>query len=140
MWYNSIMRWLINSPLHFFVSKNLLLMTYIGRKSGKSYTTPMNYIDIEGTLYTLSSRDRLWWRNLRGGADVNLRLQGANIPARAQVIEDEDQVFQALTAYFNSAPQIAKYVAINLESDGTPNLADVEKAAKERVVVRTELN
>ena len=44
MWFNPIMRWLVSSPLHFLVSQSLMLMTYQGCKSGKSYTIPMNYL------------------------------------------------------------------------------------------------
>jgi hypothetical protein len=74
MWFNPIMSWMLRSPLHSIVSKNMMLMTYTGRKSGKSYTTPMNYLEMNGGLYTNSYRDRAWWRNLRGGAEVTLRL------------------------------------------------------------------
>ena len=66
MWFNPIIQWLLRSPLHLMVSKNMMLMTYTGRKSGKIYTTPMNYLAIGEAFYTISTRERRWWRNLRG--------------------------------------------------------------------------
>jgi hypothetical protein len=47
MWYNPIMRGLLNSPMHFFASKNMMLMTYKGRKSGKTYTLRVRGEDVQ---------------------------------------------------------------------------------------------
>ena len=44
MWFNSIMKWLIRSPLHGLVSKSMLVIGYTGRKSGRRYETPVNYV------------------------------------------------------------------------------------------------
>ena len=41
--FNPFMVWLLRSPLHKLASKNTLLITFTGRKSGKKYTTPVNY-------------------------------------------------------------------------------------------------
>jgi deazaflavin-dependent oxidoreductase (nitroreductase family) len=135
MWFNPIMRWLIKSPLHFFVSKNMMLMTYQGRKSGKSYTTPMNYLEIEGALYTISYRKRVWWRNLRGGAAVTLRLRGVDVPARAEVIEDPPQVSSSLQQYLKAAPEYARYLNVQIDSAGNPKPEDLDRLTNERVVV-----
>ena len=135
MWFNPIMRWLISSPFHFFVSKNILLLTYTGKKSGNTYSTPIDYLELDGALYTVSSRDRVWWRNLRQGAGVTLRLQGKDVQARAEVVEAEDQVEQILIPYFQAAPQIAKYLNIDLNDKNA-----ITEAAKERVVIRTKIN
>ena len=139
MWYNPMMRGLLSSPLHFILSKNMMQMTYTGRKSGKIYTTPMNYLRINGALYTTSYRDRTWWRNLRGGADVTLRLRGRNVPARAKTIEDQDDVADALLQYLKTAPQLAKYMNVTLEEAGDPDGEDIARLAQEMVMVRTEL-
>ena len=139
MWFNPIMSWMIRSPLHFMVSKNMMLMTYTGWKSGKSYSTPMNYLALNGALYTNSYRDRVWWRNLRGGADVILRLRGEDIPARAEVIEDQAAVAGYLTQYVEEAPHLAKYMEVRMEADGTPDDEDISRLAQEMVMVRTEL-
>ena len=135
MWFNPIMCWLIKSPLHFFVSKNMMLMTYQGRKSGKSYTTPMNYLEIEGALYTISYRKRVWWRNLRGGAAVTLRLRGMDVPARAEVIEDPPQVSSSLQQYLKAAPEYARYLNVQIDSAGNPKPEDLDRLTNERVVV-----
>jgi deazaflavin-dependent oxidoreductase (nitroreductase family) len=137
MWYNPIMRGLLNSPMHFFASKNMMLMTYKGRKSGKTYTVPMGYLENGDALYTISSRDRVWWRNLRGGAGVTLRVRGEDVQARAEAIEDEGQVATDLCSYFKAAPRLAKYMKIRINTDGTPSCEDVRHLAQEKVIVKT---
>lgn len=140
MWFNPIMRWLIRSPFHFFVSKNMMLMTYTGRKSGKSYTIPMNYLNIGETLYTISSRERVWWRNLRGGAAVTLRLRGRDVPAQAKAIDDPQQVTSSLQQYLSAAPQYARYLNIQIDSKGKPNPGDLARLVREKVIVRTKVD
>ena len=140
MWFNPIMRGLLRSPLHFFVSKNMMLMTYTGRKSGKSYTTPMNYLEIGDVFYTISSRERVWWRNLRGGAQVTLRLEGKDMPAWAESIEDEAEVAKDLSLCLEKAPQLARYMKVGIDVDGSPNAEDVARLAQERVMVSTKLH
>jgi len=139
MWYNSIMAFVLRSPLHGMLSKNTMLITYSGRKSGKAYTTPVNYIQVEDGLLVTSYRKRTWWRNLRGGASVTLRLQGKDRQATAEVYEDDENVTRYLAAYLSKAPQVAKYFNVLLDDKGEPNLADVRRAAGERVIIRVQL-
>lgn len=139
MWFNPIMRWLLRSPLHFTVSRNTMLMTYTGRKSGKVYTVPMNYLDIEGVLYTISSRERTWWRNLRGGAEVTLRLKGKDKKAWAVAIEDQAEVAERLSLYFKTTPQIARYMKVKIDVDGSPNAEDIHRLSIKQVVVCMDL-
>lgn len=141
MWFNPITTWIMRSPLHGFVSKNMMLITYTGRKSGKQYTTPVNYLEIAKNgstfLYTTSYRERVWWRNLRGGAEVTLRLQGRDLPARAEVVEDLEQVAQELGAYLHQAPNLGRYLGVSLDEGGTPDVEDLQRAAEKMVVVKT---
>jgi deazaflavin-dependent oxidoreductase (nitroreductase family) len=132
------MRSLIRSPLHFFVSRYMMLMNYSGRRSGKSYTTPMNYLQVGETLYTISSREHIWWRNLRGGAQVILRLRGKDVPACAETIEDQAQVADTLSLYLRAAPQQARYMQVRIGADGAPEPQDITRLAQEMVVVRTQ--
>jgi len=49
--------WLLQSPLHGLVSQGMLLITVTGRKSGKTYTTPVEYRQ-ENQCITTSSAVR----------------------------------------------------------------------------------
>ncbi len=92
MWFNPFMIWLICSPFHRLLSKNFMVLIYTGRKSGKTYQVPVNYTHQGGKLVTFSYRERTWWRNLRGGAPVVLRLEGRDVQATSSVLEDEKRL------------------------------------------------
>lgn len=139
MWYNVFMKWILGSPIHGMLSGNTLLITVTGRKSGRPTTTPVNYVRDGNVLSVTSYRHRTWWRNLRGGAPVTVRLQGKDFHATANVIEDDVGVTQGLMAYLQKVPQFAKYYQVGLDSSGQPVAADVARAAKDRVIVHVRL-
>jgi deazaflavin-dependent oxidoreductase (nitroreductase family) len=135
MWFNPIMKWLIASPLHFFVSKNTMLITYTGRKSGKTYSTPINYLRDGNHLYATSRRERVWWRSLRDGSPVRLLVQHKEIRAVPRLYEQQAEVEAQLYAYFKLAPKLARYYQVGLESSGMPKAEDIARAAASVVVV-----
>ena len=139
MWFNPIMIWLLKSSLHGFVSKNIMLITVTGRKSGKSISTPTNYLRDGNTLWVISWRDRNWWKNLRGGANIRALLAGKSMEGLGQVIEEEKAVAQSLFEYYSKVPQVAKYVQIGLDAAGKPVVSDCERAAFRLVVVKIEV-
>lgn len=139
MWFNPMMIWLLKSPLHFFISKGVMLVTVTGRKSGRVISTPTNYVHDGNTLWVISWRERTWWRNLRGGANVRVLLSGHSVEGRGQVVEEEKAVAQSLFDYYRKVPQFAKYVQINLDAAGLPIFADCERAAHKMVVVRIDM-
>ena len=133
---NPAMRLLLRSPLHAIASGSLMLVTYRGRKSGRTYTTPVRYVRGDGVIRCFTSTDTQWWRNLRHGADVVLRIQGEDGNFRTTVIErDPQQVKQLLIDYLRIFPQDAAYHDIRLNPDKTPVAADLDFAAQHAIVV-----
>ncbi|GAB4533133.1 MAG: nitroreductase/quinone reductase family protein [Anaerolineae bacterium] len=137
MWFNPIMEWLLKSPLHPLISSNTMLITYTGHKSGRLYTTPVNYLRDGDVFTTISYRQRVWWRNLRGGAPVTIRVQGKDLEAVADVVEDDETVAGHLAAYLQKAPRLARYFDVRINPHGQPDPDDVARAARERVIVHT---
>ncbi len=131
MWYNPIITAILRSPLHRLLSKQMLLLTYTGHKSGKRYTIPVNYLRDRGLLTIVSIRDRSWWRNFRDGAPVTVRLCGKNFQATAQAIAGPGTAFTAgLTTLLKNHPRHAKYMGIALDAHGTPDPGDVMQSVK----------
>jgi len=139
MWYNPLLTTILCSPLHPLLSGNTLALTYIGHQSGRTYTTPVNYVRDGNRLWATSYRTRTWWRNLRGGMPVSLRLQGREVKATGQALEDEAAVIEALAAYLGKVPGWAKYFKVGLDANGQPNRNDIARAAKERVMIQFQL-
>src|SRR4030042_5733909 len=83
MWFNPLIAAVLRSPFHGMLSRSVMLMTVTGRKSRAAYTTPVNYLPVGEELWTVSFRNRTWWRNLRGGAAVTLRLRGGLVQTTA---------------------------------------------------------
>ena len=89
---NQVVRLLLRSPLHRVVSGQLALITVTGRRTGRTHTFPIGY-NREGDRVTIPvtwPERKLWWRNLRGGAPVRLRLRGENRTGHAVVSGDEN--------------------------------------------------
>jgi hypothetical protein len=75
---NRLVAVLLRSPLHGLLSSRMTLITVTGRRSGRRHTIPVMYSQSEERLTILVGwpERKLWWRNLRDGADVELRLRG----------------------------------------------------------------
>jgi deazaflavin-dependent oxidoreductase (nitroreductase family) len=136
---NPFLTALLRSPLHRMADGSMMLISVTGRRSGKVYTTPVNYLRDGDSLTVVSMRERTWWRNLRGGAEVGLNLQGRGRRGWATVAESDASVAQALGRTLSSHPAHARFLAVTMRSDGTADPDDLARAARSRVVVSTQL-
>ena len=59
MWYNPITMWVLRSPLHRMLSDSTMIITYTGRKSGQTFSTPVNYVRDGNLLWTISQTSGL---------------------------------------------------------------------------------
>jgi hypothetical protein len=139
MWINPVMAWLLKSPFHSLVSKNMLLITVTGRKSSKSITTPTAYFREGNSLWIISDRNSKWRRNLRGGANTVVVLGGKSLQGRGSVIEDEHAVAQRLFDNFKADARRAKFAQVKIDETGTPVFEDCERTAKKMLAVKIEL-
>jgi hypothetical protein len=92
---------LLRSPLHRLASGSLILITYRGRSSGCRFTIPVMYAERDGTLtiFVGHPERKRWWRNLRGGAEVDVWLHGRRVRRRADVVKDRAAVETYLDRY-----------------------------------------
>ena len=77
---------LLRSPLHGLLGTKFMLVSVTGRKTGRTYTTPVNYVRQGDTLAVISRRGRTWWRNLSKPAPVLVRLRGKRRCGMGQVV------------------------------------------------------
>jgi deazaflavin-dependent oxidoreductase (nitroreductase family) len=133
---NFFMKTLINSPLHPLLGENFSVITVTGRKTGKSITTPINTVCIEGVLTVISMRNRTWWRNLREGRVARLHQAGKQFPMRAEIAETQADVATWLKKYFSQYPGYANIFEVHQGPDGKPEPQELERLASERVIIR----
>ncbi len=81
---NLFVKPLLRSPLHFLISGSVLLITFTGRKSGKVYSTPVQYRRTGDVVTFFTDKRRAWWKNLPG-AEVTVRLRGHDYRACPEV-------------------------------------------------------
>lgn len=132
---NHLMTALLRSPFHHVVSKDLMLITFTGRKSGQRFTTPVTY-STEGEMIIFHSTQR-WWKNLEGGAQVTLRLRGRERTGWATPTQDSATIARAIESYLtHKGLRAARMIDFTL-ADPTrmPTEAELTTAAHQRVVV-----
>lgn len=135
---NKTMKFMLRSPLHGMVSKTVLLITFAGRKSGKSYTTPVSYSQDGDQVYIFTHA--AWWKNLPSGAQATLRIRGRELQGLAEpVAEDKQAVTSGLIAHLRKVPSDARYYDVTFDDHGNPRTEEVEKAAQTVVMIRFRL-
>ncbi len=135
---NRAMKFVLRSPMHGMVSKAILLITFTGRKSGKTYTTPVSYSQEGNQVYIFTHAD--WWKNLCSGAPVTLRLRGQELQGLAEpVVEDKQTIAARLLEHLRQTPFDAKYYDVTFNEHGDPRPEEIEKAVQTVVMIRVQL-
>ena len=135
---NRVPQLLLRSPLHGLMSSRYLLITFTGRKSGKRYTTPVAYLGQGDTI--ILTTDSLWWKNLRGGAPVGLRVKGQDLTGTAEAVTDEEAIAEALRALVKRVPAYGRFAQVSRGPNGEPNPEEITRAIRNgRVLVRVRL-
>ena len=80
---NTIAISILRSPLHGWLHHNTLLLSFQGRKSGKTYTIPLSYTQEGDTVLCFTRRGNTWWKNLREDTPVTVDLKGWSLPGKA---------------------------------------------------------
>lgn len=135
---NQAMKFLLCSPVHGMVSKSVLLITFTGRKSGKTYTTPVSYSQ-DGDLVTIFTHAS-WWKNLRNDQPITLRIQGREIQGLPETVAVDRQAIAAgLATHLRKVPSDARYYAVTFDDNGCPREEEIEKAVQTVVMIRVHL-
>lgn len=135
---NDLVASVLRGPLHGLLDGEVMLVTMTGRKSGKPITTPVNYVREGNTLWVTSTRERTWWRNLRGGAPATLLLKSKETAARGEALEDDELVAAGFRHLFTLQPKYAKTFGVQLGADGAA-MAGVDELVKQRLLVKFTL-
>jgi hypothetical protein len=136
---NPLMRWGLAGPLHArFGSDTLMILSFIGRRSGKRFRFPIGYMRQGSTLYSYSPFS--WWRSLTGGAPVTVTVRGQVLRGRAEAITDTAAVEAGMLVYLRHNPGHAKYFDVKTGPHGEPDPVAVARAAQRNVQLRIQLD
>ena len=133
---NDFVTFFLRTPLRVFLG-NTMLITVTGCRTGKQYSTHVGFYKAGEDLWVLTNRDRTWWRNVKGGAEVSLLLKGKTVRALAGVELEKRFVEERMLEYIRRIPMAARSLGIRVENK-TPNLDDVARVAKDRLFVKIQ--
>jgi hypothetical protein len=135
---NPILRLLLRSPLHRFLSKSLMLLTVQGKRTGQTYSLVVGRHQTNRSFLVPASG--AWCHNLRGGALVRLTLNGDEHRGYAALVEDPEQVARIYAELLeriglNRAGMLG--LRVNLPRFPTPE--EIRPAVASRGIVHVEL-
>jgi hypothetical protein len=138
---NGPMRALLRSPLHWIASRNLCLLRYRGRRSGRTYTTPLSFMRTGDRVLLLTSHRTRWSQNfLDGPTDVTVEIGRVPYRGKARTIrEDGEELREGVRTFLTAVPRDAVIYGIGLDRDRRPRERDVETAAGRVVLVEVTL-
>ncbi len=91
---NPILGFLLRTPLAGPARKQLMVLSFTGRKTGRPFTIPVSAHVIDGGLYALTGAP--WKQNFRGGADAHVVYDGRTTAMRGELIRDREVVSDLL--------------------------------------------
>lgn len=129
---NPLVKRLLGSRFAGPLAKNLLLLRFKGRTSGKTFTTPVGYVRDRDMVVVVTSPTYKWWRNVVGDADVEVRLDGRWHEAKAKLLTPDDPGYDEAVAF-----QVARRGPGMLRGFGVPVTDDGRVPAEARATAPT---
>ncbi|MEP5566476.1 MAG: nitroreductase/quinone reductase family protein [Halioglobus sp.] len=139
---NPVMRNLLRSPLHGITSKNIGIVHFTGRKSGRSLSTPLSYTREGNTVRLLSNQNTRWWLNFRGqDVKVEMEIARQRHPGTATLLEgDSDALREGVRRFIRALPRDAKVYGLELDSNKEVVDASLAEIADQLILVEIELD
>jgi deazaflavin-dependent oxidoreductase (nitroreductase family) len=135
-WFNRMMEGLLHTPgVQSWVGNAIALITFTGRRTGKTYTTPVSYYRDGDAVIVITKRFRKWWRNLRDKPEVELRIKGRTLRGRAELSTGEDKDLAAFLKFLEHRPFDAKAYGLT-PSDGRVDRDKARAVLAQLVLIR----
>jgi hypothetical protein len=87
---NPVLGFLLRTPLAGPARKQLMVLSFTGRKTGKPYSIPVSAHVIDHDLYALTGAS--WKQNFRNGAPAQIVYDGKTTAMRGELIRDREVV------------------------------------------------
>jgi hypothetical protein len=128
---NPVVKALLRSPLHRLAGKNLILLTVTGRKSGRTYTVPVGRHELPTGTFVIFAAGA-WRHNLRGGADVQVVLDGQTRAGHVVPEDDPDRAAEVFKTMLDRTG--ARAVGVKVNVDRPPTVEEIKPAIAARTV------
>ncbi len=117
---NPFVRRMLSSGFAGPMSRALLVLRYRGRKSGRTFATPVGYVREGDRVVMVTSPSYGWWHNMVGGVDVELRLPDGWRSGVAEVLFPDDPRFEETVALQVSkrGPRMLRGYGVDVDDAG----------------------
>lgn len=132
---NPMLRFLLGTPLAGPLRKQLMVLNFKGRKSGRQFSIPVSAHQIDGALYAIANAG--WKHNFSGGSDADIVHDGKTTKMRGEVISDPATVaalaHRAAESY--GVKKAQTMMGLKFRDDRIPTIEEFADAfAREKIV------
>jgi hypothetical protein len=135
---NRLLRVWLRSRWHRLVSSSMMVLTFKGVRSGRTYSFPVGYAEEPDGLLTFTRFS--WWNNFREERPVSLQLRGREVQGTAVAVRDPEVVAERLAYYMKRNPHDGRYFGVRVGRDGRADPGELARAADSLVMIRSRLD
>lgn len=135
---NMLLTGVLRSPLHPLLSGSAIVLSFRGRKTGKTYTFPVGYYAYTGDALVVIPLHS-WWKNLRGSVPVTVWLKGKPYNGTAEAHQGDEAALQALPPLILASSNLMRVLGIRRDANGQPDAEQAREAARNLALVRISL-
>ena len=127
---NPAVRFLLRTPLAGSLRRQMMVLNFTGRKSGRQYSIPVSAHRIDNNLYALASAG--WKANFRDGAAAEVLHDGKTTKMRGELIRDPATVadLSRRCAESYGAKKAQRMMGLKFRDDRIPTLEEFTEAAQ----------
>jgi hypothetical protein len=127
---NPVVKFLLGTPLGGGIRREMMVLNFTGRKSGRQFSVPVSAHRLDNTLYALASAG--WTANFRDGANAEVLWDGKKTTMRGELIRDPATVAElshrAASSY--GAKKAQRTMGLKFRDNRVPTLAEFTEAAQ----------
>ena len=128
---NPIVGLLLRTPLLGGARKELMVVSFNGRKTGRRFSIPLSAHHIDNALYAISGAP--WKHNFRGGASAEVLHDGTTVTMRGELIEDRAAVAELCrrTTELHGVKAAQRMLGMKFRDPQIPSLEEFTEAARQ---------
>ncbi|OBB12780.1 hypothetical protein A5662_07585 [Mycobacteriaceae bacterium 1482268.1] len=125
-----VVKFLLGSQLGGGLRRQMMVLNFTGRKSGRQFSIPVSAHRIDNTLYALANAG--WTANFSDGADAEVLYNGKTTTMRGELIRDPaavaDLAHRAAESY--GANKAQRMMGLKFRENRVPTLEEFTEAAQ----------
>jgi hypothetical protein len=136
---NPTLKFLLRTPLAGPARKQLMVLSFTGRKSGKQYSIPVSAHHIDNQLYALTSAP--WAKNFRSGRAAEVLHDGKTTKVTGDLIEDPAKVadLSHRCAESYGVKKAQRSMGLGFREQRIPTVEEFKEAAEREHLVAVRL-